>query len=54
MPIFYSTPSLPAGKTVFPIQHIEELPKVDILYVHREQDIRLLNASVALGAQGAS
>ncbi|GJN91958.1 hypothetical protein Rhopal_004986-T1 [Rhodotorula paludigena] len=52
MPIFYSTPSLPAGKTVFPIQHIEELPKVDILYVHREQDIRLLNASVALGAQG--
>ncbi|GAA5858305.1 hypothetical protein JCM8547_004641 [Rhodosporidiobolus lusitaniae] len=52
MPVFFNTPSLPTGKVVFPIQHIEELPKVDILYVHRQHDIRLLNASVSFGAQG--
>ncbi|BGP39408.1 hypothetical protein JCM10450v2_003360 [Rhodotorula kratochvilovae] len=52
VPVFFNTPSLPAGKTVFPVQHIEELPKVDILYVHRQHDIRLLNASIEFGAKG--
>ncbi|GAA5917949.1 hypothetical protein JCM6882_004136 [Rhodosporidiobolus microsporus] len=52
MPVFFNTPSLPTSKVVFPIQHVEELPKVDILYVHRQHDIRLLNASVGFGAQG--
>ncbi|GAA5827118.1 hypothetical protein JCM11251_001124 [Rhodosporidiobolus azoricus] len=52
MPVFFNTPSLPSNKVVFPIQHVEELPKVDILYVHRQHDIRLLNASVGFGSQG--
>lgn len=31
MPAFYNTPSLPVGKVVFPIQHIEVLPKVSFV-----------------------
>lgn len=51
-PKFFYTPAKPIGQIYFDTSNLESLPRVDIIYVHQEQDDTLLQAALKAGAKG--
>lgn len=51
-PKFFYTPAKPIGQVYFDTSKLENLPRVDIIYVHQNQDDQLLQAALKAGAKG--
>lgn len=51
-PKFYYHATEPLNKPFFDISKVHALPKVEIIYIHQDQDLTLLNAAIAGGAKG--
>lgn len=51
-PKFFYTPAKPIGQVYFDTSKLKSLPRVDIIYVHQDQDDVLLEAALKAGAKG--
>lgn len=51
-PKFFYTPAKPIGQVYFDTSRLESLPRVDIIYIHQDQDNVLLEAALKAGAKG--
>lgn len=51
-PQFYFQPAQPVNKPSFDITKIENLPKVEIIYMYQNQDTSMIDAAVRNGAKG--
>lgn len=51
-PKFFYTPAKPIGQVYFDTSKFKSLPRVDIIYVHQDQDDVLLEAALKAGAKG--
>lgn len=51
-PKFFYSPAKPMGQIYFDTSSITQLPRVDIIYVHQDQDDILLQAALKAGAKG--
>lgn len=51
-PKFFYTAAQPIGQIYFDVSKLEHLPRVDIIYVHQDQDDTLLQAALNAGAKG--
>ncbi len=52
VPHFYYEPAMPVGKPFFDVSKTESLPRVDVIYMHEDQDLALIDAAIAVGAKG--